>query len=990
MGWTAALMVTTLILASAVGYMVGIAGQDTVVETNNQNDSQEPTIIDDPPLVTMDEAIHDYGVTAFTIEGGVHDENPSSTVVHVELIDPIDETRQGPWMFFAGSDGRWSGVLPISMPGEWTTSAYAQDASGQVSQTVYSSAIMPLPVEAAAELTSSFALNSVNSDWADITGIISHPFPSTCEISYQPQGQEPLNGQVTGVEFSIPIHYNATNHAGEIVADCGLFTDTRTVIQYAIPELYSEEPDADQDGIPDNEDNCDNTPQGEPVYSDGCSDSERDDDQDGISNADDDCTDTPLGESVDSVGCSGSQKDEDNDSVNNNLDACANTPEGESVDSSGCSESQKDDDNDGVVNSLDNCPNTPTGETVDEVGCTVNSGGGTDPTPMKILALHGGGETASGLESQQGMQDLMDALPEFEFIFASAPESNNVWIRDPPGGKGEPTTDPDWADTSISYLDQMVIDEGPFYALLGYSQGAAMIPVYLANSDNSFNRVMMYNGYLPTSHEGLIDTIEAVEPFTTPAMVFSGENDDWFKDLAPALAEKFAGSIDLHSQTAGHHLPYEDDEHFDSILTFIREGIAPYDPTDSWVCVDGQGPWVKDYNGDGNSYTSNNNGVSSAGGSGSGPWFQCEVTVTVQNGEMVVESNGIPNHDFLSTRGCCAPEKDYTAYITLTPENDTTGGHTTTNCPASAGRWECAPDRGAVAIGVNGVPIFGPEEGPGGDAVALHFDYFSEDRQPIELGWCAGHSAGSGGYHYHYDANCIYWVPGAGEEMEDYDLSLIPGDSHSPIVGWAFDGYPIYGMYGYGSDDGSIRAITSSYAIERTQEGGDQGYNGIDDWNYVDGLGDLDECNGRFGPTPEYPEGIYHYVSTPLSGSPTLVTDTNGDQVGMIGFPYFLLCYHGVADLDSQSVGGGQGGPPGGGGGGAPGQNGIEYGYGFMPENIDWTPPNGGMEIPAPTLMELAQSLVFFAFIISISVKSKSQSKQTTSGIQSRTKSVSV
>ena len=127
--------------------------------------------------------------------------------------------------------------------------------------------------------------------------------------------------------------------------------------------------------------------------------------------------------------------------------------------------------------------------------------------------------------------------------------------------------------------------------------------------------------------------------------------------------------------------------------------------------------------------------------------------------------------------------------------------------------------------------------------------------------------------------------------MEDYDLSLIPGDSHSPIVGWAFDGYPIYGMYGYDSDDGSIRAVTSSYAIERTQEGGDQGYNGIDDWNYVDGLGDLDECNGRFGPTPEYPDGIYHYVSTPLSGDPTLVTDTNGNQVAMIGFPYFLLCY---------------------------------------------------------------------------------------------------
>ena len=54
---------------------------------------------------------------------------------------------------------------------------------------------------------------------------------------------------------------------------------------------------------------------------------------------------------------------------------------------------------------------------------------------------------------------------------------------------------------------------------------------------------------------------------------------------------------------------------------------------DSWLCQDGQGPWVKDFNGDGNSYQSNTNGVSSAGGGGSGPWFQCEITVTIQNGD---------------------------------------------------------------------------------------------------------------------------------------------------------------------------------------------------------------------------------------------------------------------------------------------------------------------------------------------------------------------
>ena len=776
-GWTAALLVGVLLMATALGYMGGMAANDTPENTDENEDQQQETMVtDEPPLLTMDDAVHAYGVTAFTVEGGIHDENPSTTVVHLEIINPIDDTdRQGPWMFFAGSDGRWIGTLPITMPAEWVTSAYAEDAGGQTSEIIYSTAVMPTPNEPAAELTTLFALNSANNDWADISGTIDHAFPSTCEISYMPQGQDALPGQISVTTYSIPVDYNATNHAGEIVADCGLFTESRTIIQYAIPELYTEEPDADQDGIADDEDDCDNTPQGEPVYSDGCSDSERDDDNDGVSNSDDQCEghDDSIDVDNDGIvdGCD-SLIDSDGDGVADSEDVCEGGDDNQDADTDGIPDAcDNDDDNDGVADGPDQCPNTAPGTEVDATGCP----------------------------------------------------------------------------------------------------------------------------------------------------------------------------------------------------------LITWEPQDSWVCTDQQGPWVKDFNGDGNTYQSNTNGVNSANGGGSGPWFQCQVSVTIQNGEMVVESNGIPNHDFLSTRGCCAPEKDFTAYITLNPVNDTAGGHTTTNCPASAGRWECAPSRGAVAIGVNGVPIFGPEEGPGGDAVALHFDYFNEDRQPIELGWCAGHSAGSGGYHYHYDANCIYWEPGMGEDMEDYDLSMIPADTHSPIVGWAFDGYPIYGMNGYDAGDGSIRAITSSYAIERTQDGGDQGYNGIDDWNYVDGSGDLDECNGRFGPTPEYPEGIYHYVSTPFSGLPTLVTDTNGQQVGMIGFPYFLLCYHGVADVDGQDLGGGQGGPPGG-GGGPPGQSDTIYGYGFMPENIDPEPPVAGLSL-APSLMEVAQGLLFFAVIIASSLKMKSNGR---------------
>ena len=48
------------------------------------------------------------------------------------------------------------------------------------------------------------------------------------------------------------------------------------------------------------------------------------------------------------------------------------------------------------------------------------------------------------------------------------------------------------------------------------------------------------------------------------------------------------------------------------------------------------------------------------------------------------------------------------------------------------------------------------------------------------------------------------------------------------------------------------------------------------DFEYVAGLGDLDECNGRFGVTPEFPNGIYHYY----------ITDA---------FPYIQRCVKGTA-----------------------------------------------------------------------------------------------
>ena len=47
------------------------------------------------------------------------------------------------------------------------------------------------------------------------------------------------------------------------------------------------------------------------------------------------------------------------------------------------------------------------------------------------------------------------------------------------------------------------------------------------------------------------------------------------------------------------------------------------------------------------------------------------------------------------------------------------------------------------------------------------------------------------------------------------------------------------------------------------QPGGAYDGSFVQDYEYVEGLGDLDACNGRFGTTPEYPDGTYHYFITP-------------------------------------------------------------------------------------------------------------------------------
>ena len=257
----------------------------------------------------------------------------------------------------------------------------------------------------------------------------------------------------------------------------------------------------------------------------------------------------------------------------------------------------------------------------------------------------------------------------------------------------------------------------------------------------------------------------------------------------------------------------------------------------------------------------------------------CSVSTEVVGNNLVITSTGIPNHDFESTLGCCASEQNQEWTIPLEPELSIAD-------PVSA------PERGAVAFTVTGVAIYGPEEGPGGDAVALEYEYFVEDRQAVDLGICGGHAGPGGEYHYHYDSNCMHWHEDS-QDIAGYTLDSA-SSVISKVIGFAFDGFPIYSSYEQDQSGNSVE-VTSSYRLIS----GENGYNGIDDYVYVEDLSDLDECNGHFGSTSEIPEGTYHYHST--------LTNGNGD----LGFPYFPLCYKGTVNEDNyQSTDLGRGGPP--------------------------------------------------------------------------------
>ncbi|MBG9389184.1 YHYH protein [Caenimonas aquaedulcis] len=149
---------------------------------------------------------------------------------------------------------------------------------------------------------------------------------------------------------------------------------------------------------------------------------------------------------------------------------------------------------------------------------------------------------------------------------------------------------------------------------------------------------------------------------------------------------------------------------------------------------------------------------------------------------------------------------------------------------------------------------------------ALNQSYF-----PFGTDSSNAHVQPDGAYHYH-------GMP------ENYITKLGKGTSTMTLVGFALDGFPIYARYGYvtATDSSSgVKKMTSSWRLKTTPSAGRPSTASVpmgtftQDYEYVAGLGDLDECNGRTGVTPEFPNGIYHYYITE-------------------GYPYIQRCVKGT------------------------------------------------------------------------------------------------
>jgi hypothetical protein len=196
------------------------------------------------------------------------------------------------------------------------------------------------------------------------------------------------------------------------------------------------------------------------------------------------------------------------------------------------------------------------------------------------------------------------------------------------------------------------------------------------------------------------------------------------------------------------------------------------------------------------------------------------VTVTFSTGVMRYRSNGLPNHArqaeyALPNPGVRVPSST-TAYAGADPTQAQSYDFSIPTNPTKAST-PTSTNLGTIGVMISGAALFNPYEGDG-VTVAMASNFTVKDAAGKDVAFldsCNGHPGPMGAYHYHALPPCVTAT-----------VDVAGGPSH--IIGVAFDGYPIYG-----DRDINGKQLTAS---------------------------DLDACGGVNSVTPEFPNGVYHYV----------------------------------------------------------------------------------------------------------------------------------
>ena len=232
------------------------------------------------------------------------------------------------------------------------------------------------------------------------------------------------------------------------------------------------------------------------------------------------------------------------------------------------------------------------------------------------------------------------------------------------------------------------------------------------------------------------------------------------------------------------------------------------------------------------------------------PPASSNVTITVEGARRVIRANGIPDHDTGPFPNSGNPNRIAPqSYRFEVPAQPKPASQTT---PLGLFNF---------GIAVDGVP-FDPGAAEWFEGRRGSKWQYAALSGAVRLGLDANyaHVQPTGAYHYHGLPTLLL------TKLKVSDAA------HSPLIGWAADGFPIYARYGYATAKDAksgIKDLRSSYRVksgDRPSGSGDPGgrYDGtfLADYEYVSALGDLDECNGRRTVTPEFPDGTYAYFLT--------------------------------------------------------------------------------------------------------------------------------